>query len=72
MNCDVDYWALKGPHSKIMLLTLTCSGASTPDLPKHLNYRWEIHTDCMHTDECNYVSIKQVSSGVEVYAITMH
>ena len=35
---------------KIMLLTLTCSGASTPDVTKHLNYRWEIHTDRTHTE----------------------
>lgn len=60
MNCDVDYYTLKGPHSKIMLLTLTYSGASTPNVTEHLNYRWETDTACMHKDKCNYVSIKQI------------
>lgn len=60
MNCDVDDYTLKGPHLKIMLLILTCSGASASDVTKHLNYRWEIHTDSMHTKECNYISIKQI------------
>lgn len=60
MICDVDYYTLKGLHFKIMLLTLTYSGASTPNVTEHLNYRWETDTGCMHKDKCNYVCIKHI------------
>lgn len=57
MHCVVDNETLEGRHLKIMLLTLTRSGASTPDGTKHWNYRWG-NTQwraCMRADKRNYI-----------------
>lgn len=45
MNCDVDYQTLKGPHLKNNVVDSDPFRRKyTPDVTKHLNYRWEIHT----------------------------
>lgn len=45
MNCGVDYQTLKGPHLKNNVVDSDPFRSKyTPDVTKHLNYRWEIHT----------------------------
>lgn len=77
MNCVVDYQTLEGRHSKIMLLTLTCSRASTPDGKSIGITDGEIHTG-VRADKRNYIlsakkkKEKRMSLELIFYTVLIH